>query len=136
MHQNISSVIKPNYPVCLYELKDTLCNIPKTTFVFAHCVIWRRISVPFYYKMTERLLDQYQHLYMNISWIIFDEIICPGGVPNPRWTELIEKYSHRFRLGSNLVTRFERVGIKLSRYDVFFRHSFAGGLQQCVYKNC
>lgn len=119
MHQNISSVTKPNYPVYLYELEDALRHFPKTTFVFAHCGISRRISVPFYYKMTERLLDQYPHLYMDISWIIFDEIICPGGIPDPSWTELIEKYSHRFCLGSDLVTRFERLGIELSRYDVF-----------------
>jgi hypothetical protein len=119
LHQNVSSVANPDYPLYLYELEEALMNFPGTTFVMAHCGISRRVNVPFYYQMIQRLLDQYPQLYVDISWIIFDEIICPARRPDPKWVALIEQYSDRACLGSDLVTRFERLGIELSRYDVF-----------------
>ncbi|MBN1638912.1 MAG: amidohydrolase family protein [Ignavibacteriales bacterium] len=119
IHQNVSSVSNPHYPIYLYELEEALRNHPNTVFVFAHCGISRRINVPFYYQMIERLLEQFPLLYMDISWIIFDEIICPSQVADKKWIELIEKHSERFCLGSDLVTRFERMGMELNRYDIF-----------------
>jgi hypothetical protein len=55
-------------------------------------------------------LAQYPNLYVDYSWIIYDVIICPGGVPSPDWLALTEQYSARICLGSDLVTRFERMG--------------------------
>lgn len=119
MHQNISAVSKSDYPVYLYELEEALRDHPNTRFVFAHCGISRRINVPFYYQMIDRLLEHYPLLYIDISWIIFDEVICPQGIPDKHWIELAERYSNRICLGSDLVSRFERLAIELQRYDVF-----------------
>jgi hypothetical protein len=77
------------------------------------------VNVPFYHRMVERLLAQYPQLVVDYSWIIFDVSICPNGVPDPDWIALTEKYSDRICLGSDLVTRFERLGPELQRYDVF-----------------
>jgi hypothetical protein len=79
----------------------------------------RRVNVPFYYQMIDRLLAQYPNLVVDYSWIIYDVLICPEGVPSPEWLALTEKYSARICLGSDLVTRFERLGPELQRYDVF-----------------
>jgi len=117
VHHNISSVANPHYPVYVFELEEVLRDFPNTTMVFAHCGISRRINVPFYYKMIERLLGQYPNLHIDISWIILDEVICPSGIPDKNWVRLLKKYSGRCCLGSDLVTRFERLGIELSRYD-------------------
>ena len=75
--------------------------------------------MPFYYRMIERLLGNYANLYVDYSWIIYDTVICPDGEPNPDWIALTERYSDRICLGSDLVTRFERLGPELQRYDVF-----------------
>jgi hypothetical protein len=56
---------------------------------------------------------------VDYSWIIFDVVICPDGVPSPEWLVLTEKYSDRICLGSDMVTKFERIGPELQRYDVF-----------------
>ena len=122
LHQNVSSVTKKEHPIYLFELEEALLEFPDTQFILAHCGISRRISQPFYYQMVKRLLDQYPNLSVDISWIIFDEIICPGRVPDPKWVSLIEKQSSRICLGSDLVTRFERIGIELHRYDLFLDH--------------
>jgi hypothetical protein len=119
LHQNISAVSKLDYPVYLYELEEALRDHPNTSFVFAHCGISRRINVPFYYQMIDRLMQHYPSLNIDISWIIFDEVMCPNGIPDKNWIELAEAYSSRICLGSDLVTRFERMGIELQRYDVF-----------------
>jgi len=119
LHHNVTSVSKNDHPVYLYELEEALRSFPRTRFILAHCGISRRVNVPFYYKMVKRLLDQYPLLVVDYSWIIFDVIICPNGVPEEDWIELSEEYSDRICLGSDLVTKFERLGPELQRYDVF-----------------
>ena len=119
LHQNITSVTKNDHPVYLYELEEAVAEFPRTRFIFAHCGMSRRVNVPFYYQMVERLLAQYANLCVDYSWIIFDVIICPDGKPDSDWLALTEKYSERICLGSDMVTRFERVGPELQRYDVF-----------------
>jgi hypothetical protein len=119
LHQNVTAVSKSDHPVYLYELEEALQDFPRTRFVLAHCGMSRRVNVPFYHRMVERLLDQYPQLVVDYSWIIFDVSICPNGVPDPGWIALTEKYSDRICLGSDLVTKFERLGPELQRYDVF-----------------
>jgi hypothetical protein len=119
LHQNVTSVSKSDHPVYLYELEEALRDFPRTRFILAHCGISRRVNVPFYHQMVWRLLDQYPQLIVDFSWIIFDEVICPGGVPRDEWIELTEQRSERICLGSDLVTRFERLGPELQRYDLF-----------------
>lgn len=119
IHQNVTSVSKSDHPVYLYEFEEALRDFPKTRFILAHCGMSRRVNVPFYHRMVERLLDQFPLLVVDYSWIIYDVSICPDGNPQEEWLLLTEKYSDRICLGSDLVTRFERLGPELQRYDVF-----------------
>lgn len=119
IHQNVTSVSQSDHPVYLYEVEEALRDFPRTRFILAHCGISRRLNVPFYHQMIERLLDQYPNLVVDYSWIVFDVIICPNGKPERAWVELTEKYSDRICLGSDVVTKFERLGPELQRYDVF-----------------
>ncbi len=119
LHQNVTSVTKNDHPAYLHELEEAVAEFPRTRFIFAHCGMSRRVNVPFYYQMVDRLLEQYPNLVVDYSWIIYDVVICPEGVPSPDWLALTEKYSERICLGSDLVTKFERLGPELQRYDVF-----------------
>lgn len=119
LHQNVTAVSKSDHPVYLHELEEALRDFPRTRFILAHCGISRRVNVPLYHQMIQRLLDQYPQLIVDYSWIIYDVIICPNGEPQPEWLALTEQYSDRICLGSDLVTRFERLGPELHRYDVF-----------------
>ena len=111
IHQNVTSVSKSDHPVYLYELEQALRENPRTTFVLAHCGISRRVEVPFYYLMVERLLEQYPRLYVDYSWIIYDMNICPKGVPDTKWVDLTERFSNRICIGSDLVTRLDRKSV-------------------------
>jgi hypothetical protein len=119
IHHNVTSVSKSDHPVYLYELEEALRDFPRTRFILAHCGMSRRVNVPFYYQMVERLLAQYSNLCVDYSWIIYDVAICPAGRPQENWLALTERYSERICLGSDLVTRFERLGPELQRYDSF-----------------
>ncbi len=119
LHQNITSVSKSDHPVYLYELEEALRDHPKTTFILAHCGVSRRVEVPFYYLMVRRLLEQYPNLSVDYSWIVFDMNICPDRKPDPKWVSLTNEFSSRICIGSDLVTRFERLGLEMNRYDVF-----------------
>lgn len=119
VHHNVTAVSKSDHPVYLPELEEAVREFPRTHFVFAHCGMSRRVNVPFYPQMVRRLLEQYPNLTVDFSWIIFDVAICPGGVPEPGWVELAERFSERIVLGSDLVAKFERLGPELQRYDVF-----------------
>jgi hypothetical protein len=119
VHQNVTSVTKSDHPVFLHEMEEALREFPRTRFVFAHCGMSRRVNVPFYHQMVDRLLDTYPQLSVDYSWIIFDVAIAPNGVPSADWIDLTERFSDRICLGSDLVTRFERLGPELQRYDVF-----------------
>ena len=119
VHQNVTSVTKSDHPVFLHEWEEVLREFPNTRFIFAHCGMSRRVNVPFYHQMVERLLEAYPQMCVDYSWIIYDVAICPNGKPDPNWIELTEKYSERICLGSDLVTKFERLGPELQRYDVF-----------------
>ncbi len=119
IHQNVTSVGKPDHPVYLWEFEEAVREFPRTRFVFAHCGMSRRVDAPFYHLMTERILDQYPNVSVDYSWILYDVAIAPGGVPQDEWVTLTEKFSDRICLGSDLVAKFERLGPELQRYDVF-----------------
>jgi hypothetical protein len=119
IHQNVTSVSKSDHPIYLFELTEVLNQFPRTQIVFAHCGMSRRVEVPLYHEMIDRLLGQYENLYVDYSWIVFDTLICPHGSPDDNWLALTEKYSDRILLGSDLVAKFERYGPEMQRYDTF-----------------
>jgi Amidohydrolase len=119
LHQNVTSVTKSDYPVYLHELEEAVREFPRTRFVFAHCGMSRRVNVPFYYQMVERLLDRFPNLCVDYSWIVYDVAVCPDRQPSEAWLALTERFSDRICLGSDLVTKFERLGPEMQRYDVF-----------------
>jgi len=119
VHHNVTSVTRSDHAVYLHEFEEALREFPRTRFVFAHCGMSRRVNVPFYYQMVQRLLENYPNVCVDYSWIVYDVVICPDGIPNADWIALTEKHSQSICLGSDLVTRFERLGPELQRYDVF-----------------
>lgn len=119
IHNNISTTWIADRPKYLHELEEILREFPRMKMIFAHCGISRRVYAPFYKKMIERLLLQYPGLHVDYSWIIFDEIICKNGIPDPEWIELTERFSTRILIGSDVIGNFHKMGVINHRYDVF-----------------
>jgi len=119
IHQNITSVGNSTYPQWLHELEDTLQRHPNVTLIWAHCGVSRRVYSPIYYQIVKRLLSSYENLYVDFSWVVYDDFICPGGVPDENWVKLAENYSNRICIGTDVVNKFQYLPVTIQKYDVF-----------------
>lgn len=103
VHNNITSPWVSDHPKYLYELELVLRDFPKAKIIFAHCGASRRVYSPYYKKMIERLLNEYPSLYIDYSWVIFDEIIMKSEDSFQEWLELTEKFSDRVLIWSDIL---------------------------------
>ena len=78
---------KPNF---LDEIESAVRTHPKTRVIWAHAGISRRIVIPNHTDLLRRMLGQYSNLTIDLSWVIFEQEIAPGGVLDRRWASLIE----------------------------------------------
>ena len=121
IHQNSTSVSIHDDYEHLDELEEVLLRFPKTTFVWAHCGISRRVYHKNYHEMVSTLLGRNPHLYVDISWIVYDDVISSELEPKKHWLETISRHADRFCLGSDLCGHFEHLGKSLARYNGLLR---------------
>jgi len=96
-----------------------LDRFPNTTLVWAHCGVSRRVKIENLHEVIDRLLDKHKNLYVDYSWLVFDNYICPDGKPDPNWLEVTEKHSDRICLGSDIFGHFETLAEGIARYTPF-----------------
>lgn len=118
VHQNLTSAAIDEFPKYLPELEEILLEFSKCKIVLAHAGLSRKLSAPYYHHMIERLLSSYENLYIDLSWVIFDDLITKSEITFNAWAQLIEKHSNRFMLWSDILwTSFHKVWIQLQKYD-------------------
>jgi hypothetical protein len=125
LHQNCTSVgIHQEYEY-VHELRDVLDRHPNTTIVWAHCGGSRRVMHPNYFRMVGSLLHEYPRLHIDLSWVVYDDIICQPRrhdqerlVPEKGWLEeVILPFSERVMIGSDLCGKFALQGRNMARYN-------------------
>jgi len=121
VHQNSTSVSIHDEYEHLDELEEMLRRFPRTMFVWAHCGISRRVFHKNYHEMISTLLDQYPNLQVDISWVVYDDVICDMLNPKKHWLETIERHADRFSLGSDLCGHFDYLGSAMARYNGLLR---------------
>jgi predicted TIM-barrel fold metal-dependent hydrolase len=117
LHQNSTSVGIHDRFEYLDEVKRPLSEFPGTTFVWAHCGISRRVAHKLYHRMVEEMLQEHDNLFVDISWVVYDQTVCSRRVPKKAWLDLIERYPDRFMAGSDLCGHFDPLGRTMARYD-------------------
>jgi hypothetical protein len=125
LHQNSSSVGIHNDYEYVHELREVLGRHPHTTVVWAHCGGSRRVSHPDYFRMVSGLLNEYPQLHVDLSWVVYDDIICKPRqheqdrlTPQKCWIEeVILPFADRVMLGSDLCGKFDQQGRTLARYN-------------------
>ena len=115
VHSNIGPawMEKPDY---LGEIESAIRTHPSTRVIWAHAGISRRIVIPNHTEILRRMLGQYPNLTIDLSWVIFEQELAPGGVLDRRWVSLIEEYPGRFVIGSDIVGFFDQYKPTLQRY--------------------
>lgn len=117
IHSNVSSVWKRE-PIYLPEIENAVKRHPKTRFIWCHAGISRRIDVPTIVPQIQRLLSTYPNLWIDLSWVVYDQYLVKDGKASADWVALIEKYPTRFMIGSDTVGHFDTYSPTLQRYYV------------------
>ena len=119
IHSDIGDPIS-NKPTFLYEMEEAIKNHPKTKLVWCHIGDTRSVNVDGLIDITKRLLQTYPNLYYDISWVVFEQIIAPEGVPDPEWIAIFEQYPTRFMVGTDKIGGFSDYVQTIRKYDVLF----------------
>ncbi len=120
IHNNITAPGISDYPKFLHEMEEIIREFPKARVVLSHCWASRRLRAPYYTKMISRLLTEYPGLYVDFSWVIFDEIIAVNDVSMQDWVEMTEKFSDRIMIWSDVLwDAFEEIWVINSRFNAF-----------------
>jgi predicted TIM-barrel fold metal-dependent hydrolase len=121
VHQNSTSVSIHDDYEHLHELEEMLEKHPETVFVWAHCGISRRVFHKNYHEMVSTLLDRYPNLNVDISWVVYDDVMTSSLEPKKHWLETVGRYPDRFSLGSDLCGHFDHLGKAMARYNGLLR---------------
>jgi len=106
------------------EMSDCLERNPDLTVVWAHCGVSRRVGSAKLIGQVDAMLDKFPNLHVDISWVVLeDEIMDPTDCTKPKseWVQLIEKFSDRVLVGSDVVAAYEKLK------DTLFRYAFLVG---------
>lgn len=118
VHSNIGSVWLRE-PIYLHEMENALKRHRQTRFIWCHAGISRRIEIPTLTQELRRLLSTYKQLWIDLSWVVFDDYVAPDGKPAAAWIELVEEFPDRFMIGSDTVGHFTGLPAAIQRYHVF-----------------
>jgi len=119
LHQNSTSVTHLHQFEYLHEMEQVLRDFPQTTFVWAHCGASTRVTGKNYAGMIDGMLHSWKNLYVDFSWVVFDDIITKNYRPKAAWLKLTEKYPDRIMIGSDLCGHFDVFGPTMARYNTF-----------------
>ncbi len=117
IHSNIGSVWLRE-PVYLHEVESALKRHPRTRFIWCHAGISRRIEVPTLTEELRRLLSTYSNLWVDLSWVVFEDYVAPDGKPDPDWVALVKAFPDRFMIGSDQTGHFSGLPAAIRKYDV------------------
>jgi predicted TIM-barrel fold metal-dependent hydrolase len=104
------------HPDYLGEIESAIRTHPNTRVIWAHAGISRRIVIANHTDILRRMLGQYRNLTIDLSWVIFEQELAPGGALDRKWVSLIEEYPGRFVIGSDTVGFFDQYKPTLQRY--------------------
>jgi hypothetical protein len=116
VHHDSSSAGRPGEHEYVPELSSVLGRHPRTTVVWCHAGISRRIEPKGQAQVLAELLAAHRGLHVDLSWAVADHVV-PGGHPDPDWLRLIESRPDRFVLGSDVFGRPDGLAAALARFS-------------------
>ncbi len=143
LHQNSTSIgIHDKYEY-LHEIRESIEKHPDTTFIWAHCGVSRRVIHKNYHSMVNGMLNMYPNLYVDLSWVVYDDVMCEPRktpdkllIPKESWiNEVILKHPERVMIGSDLCGHFDTHGKVMARYNGLFERLPENVREMVAYKN-
>lgn len=123
VHHNLS----PQYgksPIYEEELRRAVEHNPKCRIIWAHVGVSREIKLEELLIIAGDLLHSYPNLYVDISWLFYNNYVLEDytggsadiGISLEMWAALIEKYSDRVMIGSDVVGHWSTYPLEISKY--------------------
>jgi len=135
-HSNITSAWQNTYPKYLKEVEDMIREYPNTKIIWAHCWISRNIKINWFINIIKRLLKEYKNLYLDLSWVVFDDVINKTKQDLLEWVELTEEFSDRIIIWSDVLwDQFYKIWIINQKYLDFFNLLSEETKENVLYKN-
>jgi len=135
LHHNSMSVGGKEDFKYMSEFTEILKKFQNVDFVWAHVGISRRIYHENYHTVIDSTLTQNQNLYIDLSWLVYDEVICENGIPKEEWLEVFKKHSDKVMIGSDLLGDFKDVGKVMARYNKFLSMLPEDAAKKIAYTN-
>lgn len=136
IHNNITAPWISDYPKFLHEMEDVIREFPKAKVILSHAWASRRLRSPYYTKMISRLLREYPGLYVDLSWVVFDEIIAVNDTSMQEWVDMAEKFPNRIMIWSDVLwDEFEEIWVVNSRYNTFLDKLTPETRERICFKN-
>jgi len=89
------------------EFEQLLRHYRGQAIVWAHAGISEIHRRHDHLPTVARLLSEHEALHVDLSWMAVGEVLDGSGVLRPDWVELIERFSDRFTIGSDVVGHFD-----------------------------
>lgn len=122
LHSNITSE-REDAPIYLKDLIDILSKNLDVNIIWAHAgtstEIYQRNSLTFLPSTISDLMNQFDNLYILLSWTAKKLIYNADNKPNTEMIELVIKHPDKFMVGSDLVGRFDSLEKIVNGYDAF-----------------
>ncbi len=116
LHSNIGNKHKRT-AVYLPEVKRALEKHPKTRIILAHAGVSRGFNIPGLLDDLRGTLKAHSNLWIDLSWVVFENEIAREGKVDPRWTKLVSDYPDRFMVGTDKIGHWKTYDIQ--KYDLF-----------------
>lgn len=116
LHSNIGNKYKRE-AIYLPEVERALRKHPKTRIILAHAGISRNFNIPTIVDDICRVVDEYPNLWVDLSWVVFENNIAPGGKVDPAWTRMVSERPERFMVGTDKIGHWKTYDIR--KYDLF-----------------
>ena len=121
LHNNLGHQVfgnkksKLNY---LAQIENALKKYKDTLFILAHGGVSRNIVIPDLTVILDGLLKKYENLYIDISWVIYENYIVPDGKVAAEWIEFINKNSNKILIGTDNVGGYKSQDYNVKKYII------------------
>jgi predicted TIM-barrel fold metal-dependent hydrolase len=117
VHQDLSSPGRPREREYMVEITEALDRHPDTTVVWCHVGADRRLDPHGYTDVVTEMTSRYDQLHFDLSWVLLERAVCPGGKPDPDWVEVLERHPERFVLGTDTIGDLDGFESRIRRFD-------------------
>ncbi len=121
IHHNCTAVMHAPHFEYLPEIEEVLHKFPKLRFIWAHCGYSRRIPHKDYFPMVDGMLRRHPGLFVDFSWIFYDEIVAHQPAAHQKWAHLVQEFSDRVMIGTDLCGHFDLFGKTMARFNSLLR---------------